>query len=78
MIYLIRMTNLTKNKGEFMDMNKMTTARNWDNSKIQVRMKDLHEWTMWDRYNRKNQIHPMQSEFTEKEFIKDHVDGGTK
>ena len=40
------------------DMNKLTTARNWDNTKIQVKMKDLHEWTVWDRYNRKTKYTP--------------------
>ncbi len=52
-----------------MDMSKVITAKNWDGSKIQVKMKDLPEWARWDIYNRKNQIHPTQKEFTEADFL---------
>lgn len=58
-----------------MDMEKMAKARNWDGSTIQVKMKvkDVHEWAVWDRYNRKNQIHPTQEIFTEAEFLPEHL-----
>ena len=59
-----------KVNGDFMDMNKVIEGRNWDGSYIKVKIKDLAEWTKWDIHNRKNQIHPKQVEFTEKEFIK--------
>ena len=44
-----------------------------DEAELQVKMKDLHEWTVWDRYNRKNQIRPTQKEFTEAEFLPKHL-----
>ena len=52
-----------------MDMSKKIQAENWDGSEITVQMKHLPEWTRWDMYNRKNNIHPTQKEFTEAEFL---------
>ena len=54
-------------------MNKIVVAENWDGTEVLVKMKDLHEWTVWDRYNRKHRIHPKQSEFTEAEFLPKHL-----
>lgn len=47
------------------DLTRKITAQNWDGSKIQVPLKDAVKWAKWDDYNRKNQIHPTQKEFTE-------------
>ena len=55
-----------------MDMNKLITARNWDGSKIQVKLKDSTEWAKWDIHNRENQIHPTQQIFTEADFLPEH------
>ena len=56
-----------------MDMDRMITAENWDGTKIQVKLKNSIEWALWDRYNRKHQIHPTQKIFTEAEFLPKHL-----
>lgn len=52
-----------------MDMEKMIQGKNWDGSEISVKIKNLPEWTKWDIYNRKRQIHPTQKVFTEADFL---------
>lgn len=58
-----------------MDTNKYLQAQNWDGSviKVKVSVQDLYEWTLWDRYNRKSQIHPTQKVFTEADYLPEHL-----